>query len=38
MAQDERKEKGKSAAPAKEPAVTAPARAKPGKGRAAAAV
>ncbi|CAE5964520.1 unnamed protein product [Arabidopsis arenosa] len=38
MAQDERKEKGKSAPPAKEQAVTAPARAKPGKGRAAAAV
>ncbi|XP_010472001.1 PREDICTED: protein MARD1-like [Camelina sativa] len=37
MAQDERKEKGKSA-PVKEPAVAAPARAKPGKGRAAAAV
>ncbi|EOA35829.1 hypothetical protein CARUB_v10021070mg [Capsella rubella] len=38
MAQDERKEKGKSAPVKETAAVAAPARAKPGKGRAAAAV
>lgn len=37
MAQDERKEKGRSA-PAKEPTVAATEKAKPGRGRAAAAV